>query len=753
MNVSLQPDPIWSWPLLALVAVAMFVLVVGVYRPRLAHLPASRRRLLLCLRLATWAVLVFCMARPFLELKRTDKHASVYFVVADRSRSMGVRDGSAGQTRREALLQLLADVESELSAIGKEVELRLFDFDKELIAVEARSFETPGEQTAIGYILDAIPRLAQGKRIAGMLLLTDGAQRAVSPFDVDPRAAASRLADALVRVDTVPFGCSGLSQSAVDLIAEDLEVSPTVFVKNTVVVSAKIRALGAADKDLTVRLLLEDHGSAVPGQPTKMQSVATPIKIRTSRNEDVLPVEMNFVAQDPGEFRLTLAVDPLEGEPLTVNNSQTTFITVLKGGISVACFDDALHPEHKFLRRIDESPDIQIDFKPVRSAARGSQTFDPAWFQRGRYDVYLIGSVPAEMFGKEALARIAANVEQGAGLMMYGGRRSFGPGGYAETPLADLMPIDMLRTETQTGDDIDPTLHYTEPLQMIPTPLGLQHFVMRIDTAAKNSDRWKSLPPLDGANRFRLPLKGGALPLAVAQNGAPLLVAQEVGRARTMAFAGDTTYHWYLAGHHDEHQRFWQQAIMWLAHKDVQGDESVWIKLDTRRLRTGQPIGMAFGARDPDKRPIDDAEFKVEVIGPENKQFPVTPQRTGTDHTARFTETQAPGEYRVRVDAVKDGKPIGFTAESRFIVFEQDLELTNPAADLALLDEIARMTGGVQVPPEQLAAHLRKLLKSGLNAEVTELRRIPLWDNEYVIGLFALLLTLEWFLRKRRGMV
>lgn len=753
MNLSFNVEPIWSWPVVVVVAAALLALVIVVYRPRLTHLPPARRRILLATRLATWVVLVFCMWRPWFELNRTDKHASVYLVIADRSRSMSVRDSSAGQTRREALVKALDDVRNELDAIGREVDLRLFDFDKELLSVEKFSADATGEQTAIGYVFDGILRQAQDKRIAGMLLLSDGAQRAVAPFDVDPRASASRLAEAAVRVDTVPFGASGLSDSALDLIAEDLEVSPTVFVKNTVVVSARIRALGAADKDLTVRLLLEDPNSAVKGQPTKMKSVATPLKLRTSRNEDVLPVEMSFIAQDPGEFRLTLQVDPLEGEPLTVNNSLTTFISVLKGGISVACFDDALHPEHKFLRRIDESPDIRVDFKPIRSAYDEKQSFDPKWFQRGKYDVYIIGSVPAKIFGKEALDRLADNVRQGTGLMMFGGRKSFGPGGYGDSPLADFLPVNMLRTETQTSDEIDPTLHYTEPLQMLPTALGLQHFVMRLDNASKNQERWKSLPPLDGANRFPSGRKGLAQQLAVASNGADLLLAQEVGRARTMAFAGDTTYLWYLAGHHDEHQRFWQQAIMWLAHKDVQGDESVWVKLDARRVRTGQPIGMSFGARDPDKRPIDDAEFKVEIIGPEDKKQSLTPQRTGTEHSARFIDTTAPGEYRVRVDASKEGKPIGFTAESRFIVYEQDLELTNPAADLALLDEIARITGGVQVPPEQLATHLRKLLKSGLNVEVTELRRIQLWDNGYLIAVFVALMTLEWFLRKRRGLV
>ena len=74
-------------------------------------------------------------------------------------------------------------------------------------------------------------------------------QRAIAPFDTDPRAiAATRLAEAQIRVDPVGIGSTGLSDSAVDLSLEDLEVSPTVFVKNTVVVRCRVSALSAANQ-------------------------------------------------------------------------------------------------------------------------------------------------------------------------------------------------------------------------------------------------------------------------------------------------------------------------------------------------------------------------------------------------------------------------------------------------------------------------------------------------------------------------
>lgn len=747
-------DPCFSWPVTALLAAATLAMVLVIYRRRIAHLPTGHRRVLLGLRLLTWAVLMFAMLRPAVEFSETDRKASTLCVITDHSRSMGIKDGPAAISRRDALLKTLKEVEPQLKALAEDTEVRHFEFDKELTPAESRSPEALGEQTAIGETLATLLKLqTQGQHIVA-LLLSDGAQRALPPFDLDPRAAARQLWDQQIPVHTVGFGASGLTESALDLIAEDLEVSPTVFVKNTVVASAKIRALGAINREVTVRLMVEDPTLLTkPGDPPRMRIASPPIKIEPKQNQQVLPVELTYVAQQPGEFKVTLEVVPLDGEPLITNNSLTTYISVLKGGVNVAYFDKIRH-EMTFLKRINESPDIQLDFKPYREGGLGPPTIiEPEWFDPGRYDVYIIGDVPAKAFGTDVLKKLAAAVEQGAGLMMTGGYRSFGPGGYANTPLADLLPVEMRATETQGGKEIDTSLHYPEdqPLQMLPTSAGLSHFVMRIDAPGANLERWKSLQPLKGANKF-VGQKRLAVVLAETPEHVPLLITQDVGRARTIAFAGDTTYRWVLWGADEAHQRFWQQTILWLAHKENQGENSVWVKLDGRRFRPGQPVEMTFGARDADKRILPDATFAVEVLGPKDLKQPVTPQKQANETRGRFLNTQQPGEYRVRVAAISGGQSIG-TAESRFIVFEQDLELYNPAADLSLLEEISRLTGGTHVPPEQLATFLRDLKQKGLTLDVKKTTVLPLWDNGILLGLFVAALSLEWFARKKRGLV
>src|SRR5262249_2241285 len=119
-----QFDPIWPWPWVVIAAVGSLIVVMITYRPRIGHLPPRQRKLLLALRLISWAILTMAMLRPWLEFTEIDKHASVYVVAADHSRSMSVKDGPAGTSRRETLLKILEDARKELAAIGKDIEIK-----------------------------------------------------------------------------------------------------------------------------------------------------------------------------------------------------------------------------------------------------------------------------------------------------------------------------------------------------------------------------------------------------------------------------------------------------------------------------------------------------------------------------------------------------------------------------------------------------------------------------------------------------
>ena len=162
----------------------------------------------------------------------------------------------------------------------------------------------------------------------------------------------------------------------------------------------------------------------------------------------------------------------------------------------------------------------------------------------------------------------------------------------------------------------------------------------------------------------------------------PLLVAGQSGDGRVLAFAGDSTWRWQMGGFGDAHRRFWRQCVLWLAKKDEQTEGRVWIRLAGRRAMRGTRVDFAIGAEDAQGEPVDTAQFRSDRANagwPHESTCGPTKIRRRTG-TATFRETTKPGDYRITVTA-KDGAETLGTAEARFLVPDQDLELDRPAAE------------------------------------------------------------------------
>jgi hypothetical protein len=274
---------------------------------------------------------------------------------------------------------------------------------------------------------------------------------------------------------------------------------------------------------------------------------------------------------------------------------------------------------------------------------------------------------------------------------------------------------------------------------------------MQLGPPDKNRALWLDLPPLKGATRLK-PLSDLTDVWAVAPDGSPLLMAMTIQRSRVAAFAGDTTYLWWTVGNKAElHQRFWRQLIIWLAKKEADTDQPVWVKVMPRTYAPGATVGLSFGARSADGSPLEDADYQVEVTSPDGQKTKLTPRKSGGENTAEFAKTALPSDYWVRVSARRKEASVGFDASTRFIVDARDLELDYPSADYEFLKEISSMTGGQSVKPEEVDALLDRLNESKTN--VTRVQTITLWDNWGLLLIFVGLMTTEWFLRKKRGLV
>lgn len=124
----------------------------------------------------------------------------------------------------------------------------------------------------------------------------------------------------------------------------------------------------------------------------------------------------------------------------------------------------------------------------------------------------------------------------------------------------------------------------------------------------------------------------------------------------------------------------------------------------------------------------------------------------GDEAHGSYYAINPPGTYKATVVARSRGKEVGRDS-ARFLVYQDDREMENPAADLALLRQISQITGGEYVPHEQLPKYLKTSLNGKTATEYVSQTEHRVWDNWPFLLIFTALLMLEWWLRKRHGWV
>lgn len=748
-------------------AVALLVLAALVIGPSGKKLSRRRRSTLLALRAGTALLLLFAMWRPTLVATETRKLPGSLIIMADSSRSMQVTDSLGNESRWDAIKSLFSAATDQFAELSETWDIKLYQFDEtstpiKLVDGVPEMPDAPeGPQTAIGSSLQEVLDREAQQRVVAVLLMSDGAQRAFAPRDVPPQTVVRRLA-----VDEIPLFTFTLGKPALglqsDLRVDDLLANDTVFAETPITIRATLGADGYANQTYKVQLLWE----TLEGE---MEVVDTR-EIQIENNQRRIPISLSHTPMKPGEYKVSVQIVDKsgnwpEGELVTSNNSQSTFVSVLKGGVNVLYLVGAT--------RIGGGPSIEPRF--VRSALAAHADINVRYdllnyrkkrldiraaLDEGKYDVFLLGDVDVTALNNISWAKIADAVEDGAGIAMLGGFHSFGPGGYRGSELEPLLPIRMGRAERQNfGEPPRQDMHIAGPLRMTPVQTaGNIHPIMRLASDPPTSDDWSELPPLDGANRFeRAQVKPSAQVIAetVGAGRRPLLVTSAWAKGRTLAFAGDSTWRWPMEGFVDAHQRFWRQLVMWLASKDDTDGQSVFVRLDGRRYQRGSRVNFSMGAFNEQREPLTNAKFDVQVEGPDGETYPLSSSRRGDKQVANFSETAKPGDYRVTVSATDDGNLLG-TAQARFTVPDRDMELDQPAAEPTLLASLADITadaGGQGLAPEEFPDLLEQLKSRTTEFEEEIRQQQSLWDTWPVfLGLVGLLGT-EWFLRKQWGLV
>jgi len=757
-DFSMHIDAVGSWPFVAVVAAVLGVVLFAV-GPDRSRVSGARVTTLVLLRLLVFVAIVICLLRPtFVSTKKARQQATV-ILLADASESMSVADGPNGRTRWQELQAALSAATPAANALVADGNFTIaaWRFDREMQSVTAQP-EDPfplgswkslatSDETAIGAAIDDSTRASAGKNLAGIIVLSDGAQHAYSPRDLPPQAAARKLGDMAVPLWSITFGQQRAAGQGRDASIINLSVGETVYLKNSLEISGRVRLDGLADRQAVVKLLAENDSGG-------MDEVAR-TTVRGSPQGLEESVQLAWTPQSLGERKLSLLVETQEGEVVVTNNELSTFVEVIDGGLRVLYLEGALRVEQRFLRRVlSASPDMQVDFQWIDSSKRAKWPLDLSRTLASNYNVFLIGDLDSSSLEGADLQAIVAKVQAGSGIGLLGGFHSFEAGGWGSSALAPLLPFETDRLARQAfGEPIREGLHLRGPLKVVPDRRFGGVSILRLGkTDQETQAAWQALSPLDGANDLgRLALS--AKPLAVSAEGQPLLVAREFGGGRVLAFAPDSTWKWVMQGAGEQHRRFWRQMVLWLARQDDQEKDSLWVRLSQRRLSPGTLLEFDSGLTNPDGTALVNVGMEAVVISPSGQSRPVRLAQKGETFSGLLTDCADPGDWKLIVKATRPQSNERLEKSARFTVFRQDLELANPRANPLLMRQLAEATPGAVRSPEELADIFAEIGQKPAGFETLEQWSYTPWDKWPMFLLLAACLCSEWFLRKRWGLV
>ncbi|MCY4028093.1 MAG: glutamine amidotransferase [Acidobacteria bacterium] len=696
------------------------------------------RAVLAAIRLGAIAVVAFCLLQPVVVLSSVVPQQNFLGVLVDDSRSMQIADRD--ETERLRFVEDRFRAGGDLrTALEERFALRFFGFSTETDRLgDVDELTYRGTRTHLGQALERAHEELTGVPLSGLVVVTDGADNADGG-----------LGESLLPIQAagIPVFTVGLGRETFDrdIQLSRVETPRRVLRGAALVVDAVVTHRGYRGETVTVQV--EDEGRIVGSE-----------EVELGRDGEPRTVRLRFTAAEEGPRLFTFRVSPRPGEMVTQNNVRDALMLVENHSEKVLYFEGEPRFEVKFLRRAvadDENLHVSILQRTAENKFMRLDVEDAddlvGGFPTTRADLYrysglVLGSIEANYFTPDQLRMIADFVNsRGGGLLMLGSQRSFAEGGYAGTPVADVLPVVLGDAEAEEDFFVEVAVE--------PTRAGATHAATQIAESEELSvDRWNELPPITIVNPITEVKPGATTLLTSASDDLVVLAFQRYGAGKSLAFPVQDSWMWQM--HADiavedmTHETFWRRMLRWL----VDGaPDQITAELPADRVEPGQAVTLLATVGDANFEEINNSAVIASVTHPDgdftDRRMEWTAEADGEYRATFIPPTE--GFYEVRIEAMSGDELIGEDV-TWLQVAPSDAEYYDSTMRTALLDRVAEETGGRRYTPDTVASLPDDVQFVGGGVTVVEER--DLWDMPVLLLLLGTLVLGEWGYRRFRGL-
>jgi len=628
-----------------------------------------------------------------------------------------------GKTRGELLRELLAS--PDLAALQNRVHLQSFLFSSQTIPFQPGTSDSilfRGAATDISSALQTLTDQRDQSHLKGVLLFSDGKHN----FGEDPLRIARRLSFPIFSITI------GESQSRPDVILTQFLTNDITYVGNEVPVEVTLRGPGFGGRQISVRLLRE-------GEVLDQDVLTLPPEGLDSS------LELHFTPQESGFQKITIEVTRLAGETTHINNTGEFYLRVLKSKLKLLFLAGAPSPDLAVIKRLllaDEN--INLVLRTQKDGTRFYEGRFPSLAETKTVDMLILMDMPGHDLAPSIWGRIVEMIQQ------------------EHKPFLIIMGK---RVENQKLRTVENFLPFRIPQKVsenvvIPriTSEGTDHPVMRVhENWETSSEIWRQLPPLFSTWKIYRMKPGCQIlmdgvyergSISALQGNHPLILARHVGEEKSLAILGQGLSRWDLlmwgtGGSNEVLKGFMGNSVRWLVTREE--EKPVRISTNKTTYQSGEEILFTAQVYDETYQAKSKA-LVTAVIGSSRLQL----MDVGAGRYKNSYRLFESGTYRVVVEAAFQGHHLGKDTVE-FSVSSFNPEFMDTRADPELMKNLALTTQGRFGNSDSLSTMISALDVSP--QPVYSIKEVELYNYPLTLMLIVLLLTLEWIVRKRKGMV
>ncbi len=652
------------------------------------------RRLFLFLRFACLFVLAVLLLEPLIKTITTKVEKPVVLVVLDQSQSMVLsKDSASIRSGIEPAIEKLRD------ELGDDFRVDIRGFDDDLSAEVNYDFKGP--VTDLGKSTASIASSYAESNLGAIVMLSDGIlNRGESPV--------YNLNQIKAPVYTVAYGDT---TPKIDAAISALNANRTAFKGNEfpVIAGVKISKLKGQQGKIEIRR---------SGKVLASQTFAV--------TNDNFGKEFSFIlkADAAGIQQYTVVVSTFAGETVLQNNSRSFFIDVIENREKILLLYAHLHPDVSAISRSIESiENYELQVVEAQSFAGNIADYSLVIFHQ---------TGPADVSQKKVLDAVQRLSKP---LWLFLGPNSdwsyINQAGYG-------VKLSGASGLTQVQGRIN------ESFQLFAGDLLNQKQLFNLPPVAVPFGELTCAPSINALYYQQVELIATQVPLfGFGQSTA----------GRRAFFFGEGIWRWRIALFAEEqsHEAFNGLVSRAVQYLTAQGNKQQLVVNTSKYYNAADDAVLGAELYNDAGQFVAGQEINFELTYNDSVKYKYAFNKGAVGYDLPLGNLPS-GKYAYTASAVFGGKNL--SAAGKFIVESSDLEAASTTADHNLLFQVASGSGGKMIYPlqlDQLAELIRKnpVVKpvSYSTNEVSDAIKM-----KWIFFTIMLLISTEWFLRKRNGL-